>query len=82
MKGGSDESGIVTGLGEVGREAIIDEIGHALGGCHLRASALNPRGTLEGFLHIHHTERIVFVVKIGMVSRKLFITHRFEKEWH
>ena len=44
MEGRGDQAGGVARFGEFGRETVVDKIGHALGGRHLRAPTLHPRG--------------------------------------
>ena len=66
VEGRGDQSGGVARFGEFGREAVVDKIGHALGGRHLRAPTLHPRRALDALLQPHHAQGIRLIGEGGV----------------
>ena len=56
VQGTADEAWGIGTLGQIIRQTIVHEVGHALSRCRLLPVALLPGGTLELLLELHHRE--------------------------
>lgn len=56
MQGRSYQPGSIRRLGQVGTEAAVYEVGHALGWCRLMAVALLPAEAFKVFLQEKHVQ--------------------------
>ena len=76
MQGRSDETGVVARFRQLGREPIVDKIGHALRRCRLRAPTLHPSRAFDALLQPHHAQRVRFVGECSVAFGQRLVLQR------